>query len=598
MFPRALVLACVAPLLALAGCTQPAQQEITEVREPGSVARPAPAKATTEQRLGMSQSGGMAGHGGQQEGASEDPLAGITFHHDMPQGWEAVAKTDLRQVNLRMTATPEAECYFTLLPGGGGGLAANLNRWRGQMGLDPLTPEAIDALPKKQIFGQPGTFILIDGTFGGMGNTAPKENYRMYGLMLTHTDPESGREQGFFLKMTGPQAVLEGQEANFDLIASTLHAVAPGDAHDHGAAEGDAPAEGDGHVHTEGDGHDHAAAAPAEVKTAPAPADTGFTWTAPAGWENKEPGMMRVANLGITGQPDVECYLTELSGSAGGLDSNINRWQQQMNQPALTPEQIAALPKHPLIGGEASFVIIDGSYGGMSGAVVKENFRMYGLALMNETTSYFVKMTGPKDLLAAEEANFLAFAASLSKSAGAPAAATPAPEVAPMPETAAPAPVAAAENPHGVADPTPEGGFNPDALQWTAPEGWQLGPEKMMRAVTYIVGGVECYVTTLAGEGGGSVSNINRWANQMGNAPLDEAAIAALPKISVLGVESPLVEFSGSFTDMGGAAKPDYKLLGALAAKGGSTIFIKLTGPASEVDAQKANFTAFCASLN
>lgn len=597
MFPRALALACVALLLVLAGCSQPAQQEITEVREPGAVKRPAPTKASTEQRLGMSQSGGMAGHGGQQAGASEDPLAGITFHHDMPQGWEAVAKTDLRQVNLRMTETPEAECYFTLLPGGGGGLAANLNRWRGQMGLDPLTPEAIEALPKKQIFGQPATFILIDGTFGGMGNTAPKENYRMYGLMLTHTDPESGREQGFFLKMTGPQAVLESQEANFDLIASTMHAVAPGDDHSHGA-EGDAHAEGDGHVHTEGDGHDHAAEAPAEVKPAPAAADSGFTWTVPAGWENKEPGMMRVANLGIAGQPDVECYLTELSGSAGGLDSNINRWQQQMNQPALTPEQIAALPKHPLLGGEATFVTIDGSYGGMSGAVVKENFRMYGLALMSEATSYFVKMTGPKDLLAAEEANFLAFAASLSKSAEGAAPAAAAPEAAPMPEAAAPAPVAAAENPHGVADPTPDGGFNPNALQWTAPEGWTLGPEKMMRAVTYNVGGVECYVTTLAGEGGGAVSNINRWANQMGNAPLDEAAIAALPKVTVLGVESPLVEFAGSFTDMGGAAKPDYKLLGALAAKGGSTIFIKLTGPASEVDAQKANFIAFCASLH
>ena len=466
MFLRVFTLAMITPLLLISGCSQPAQQEITEVRESGSVARPAPAKATTEQRLGMSQSGGMAGHGGQESGASEDPLAGITFHHDMPQGWEAVAKTDLRQVNLRMTETPEAECYFTLLPGGGGGLAANLNRWRGQMGLDPLTPEAIEALPKKQIFGQPATFILIDGTFGGMGNTAPKENYRMYGLMLTHTDPESGREQGFFLKMTGPQAVLEGQEANFDLIASTMHAVAPGDDHNHGATEGDA--------HAEGDGHDHTAAAPAEVKPARAAADSGFTWTVPAGWENKEPGMMRVANLGITGQPDVECYLTELSGSAGGLDSNINRWQQQMGQPALTPEQIAALPKHPLLGGEASFVIIDGSYGGMSGAVVKENFRMYGLALMSQATSYFVKMTGPKDLLAAEEANFLAFAASLSKSAEGAAPAAAAPEAAPMPEAAAPAPVAAAENPHGVADPppkaasipTPSSGRRPKAGLW------------------------------------------------------------------------------------------------------------------------------------
>lgn len=600
MSPRLLLLACIVPFLFLAGCSQPAQQEITEVREPGSVKQPAPPKAGTKERLGMAQGGGMAGHGGGQEAASEDPLGGITFHHDMPEGWEAVAKTEMRQVNIRMTATPEVECYFTLLPGGGGGLDANLNRWRGQMGLDPLTPEAIAALPKKQLFGQPATFILIDGTFAGMGGSAPRENYRMYGLMLSHTDPESGREQGFFLKMTGPKAVLETQEATFDLIASTLHAVAPEAEHNHD------PETADSEAHTEGDGHDHGAAAPEADKIAAAPAEGGYTWTVPAGWENKEPGMMRVANLGISSQPDVECYLTELNGSAGGLESNLNRWQQQMNQPALTPEQIAALPKKPLLGGEASYITIDGTYGGMSGAVVKENFRMYGLALVNDTKSLFVKMTGPKDVLAAEEANFLAFAASLGN-APAPEAApeaapaeAPAPEAtpAPMPESAAPAPQAAAENPHGVADPTPAGGFNPDAIQWTAPEGWQQGPEKMMRVVTYTTGSAECYITTLAGEAGGALSNINRWAKQMGQTPLDEAAVAALPKIAVLGAESPLTEFAGSFTDMGGASKPDYKMLGALASAGGSTFFIKMVGPGSEIDAQKANFIAFCGSLH
>lgn len=589
MSPRQLFLAGILPLLILAGCSQSPQQQITEVREVAAAKRPAPPKTTLQERLGMAKGGGdMAAQGGQQ-GASEDPLGGLTFHHDMPEGWEAVAKTEMRQVNLHMIASPEVECYFTLLPGGGGGTAANLNRWRGQMGQDPLTPEAIEALPKKQLFRQPATFISIDGTFAGMGQSTPRENYRLYGLMLSHKDETSGREQGFFLKMTGPKAILEGQEANFDVIASSLHAVAAGDQHSHDTP-GEAP-------HAEGDGHDHGAAAPAS-ESASAP----YTWTTPAGWEVKAPGMMRVANLGITGQPEVECYLTELSGAAGGLESNINRWQKQMNQPELSAEQVAALPKKPLLGGDAAYVTIDGSYGGMSSAAAKENFRMYGLALVSDTQSLFVKMTGPKDVLAAEEANFLAFAASIAPAGSAPAeAAAPAPApdaAAPAPEAAAPAPQATADNPHGVPDPTPAGGFNPDNIQWTAPDGWQQGPEKMMRVVTYTVGGVECYITTLAGEAGGAASNINRWAKQMSQTPLDEAAIAALPKTAILGTEGPLVEFSGSFTDMGGASKPDYKLLGTLASAGGSTFFVKLTGPASEVDAQKANFIAFCGSLH
>lgn len=610
---RTTLIACLALLPWFASCSPPAQQTITEVREPGSVKRAAPPRAGTKERLGMSAQGGMSGHGGGGSMASDDdPLGGITFHHDMPAGWEALGTTDMRQVNLRMTATPEAECFFTLLPGGGGGLAANLNRWRGQMGLEPLSDEAIAALPTKNIFGQPGTFILIDGTFSGMGDMEPRPDYRMYGLMLTHKDEASGREQGFFLKMTGPRAVLEGQEGAFDLVASTLHAVAPGDdhTHDHGPGDGHDHAEGDGHdhgagdghKHFEGDGHDHSGDMPKTEPAAPAaPGDAKFSWTTPAGWENKPAGMMRAANLTITGQPEVECYLTELSGAAGGLESNINRWQQQMGQPALAPDQISALPKHPLLGGEASFVTIDGTFGGMSGAVANENFRMYGLALVKDDMSYFVKMTGPKDVLVAEEANFLAFAASL-QSGGAPSpapvevSAAPVPEPALMPE-AAPAETATVDNPHGMADPTPAGGFNPAGLQWTAPEGWHQGPEKMMRMVTYTVGDVECYVTSLSGEAGGAVSNINRWAAQMGLPALDEAAIAALPKITVLGTEGPLTEFAGTFTDMGGAPKADYKMLGTLASAGGSTFFVKLTGPAAEVDAQRDNFVAFCASL-
>lgn len=564
----------------LSACSQPARQEITDVREPGSVQRAAPPKADARQRLQM----GM-GTGNTADVAADDPLGGITFHHDMPAGWEAAEPTAMRQVNLRFKDSADVECYFTFLPGGGGGLHANINRWRKQMGLDDLSADAVAALPQKPIFGQSATFILIDGDYAGMGTEA-KADYRLYGLILTYTDPQSQEEQAFFLKMTGPREILETQEDAFDLIASSLHAVAPGDehTHDHGSDDHADHAGHEDHAdHGDHEGHaDHEkmAAAPTENVAG----GDGFVWTVPAGWETIEPTMMRQANLIVTGHDDVECYFTVLAGTGGGLEMNINRWQQQMGQPELSGEAIAALPKHTLLGGEATLVVIDGTFGGMGGSMQKENFRMYGLVRVESDRALFVKMTGPQAVLAAEEANFLAFSASIqSGSTTASAAATPAAQ--PM------------DNPHGIADPTPAGGFNPEGLTWTAPEGWQDGGERMMRVVTYEFGNSECYVTSLAGEAGGVNANINRWIDQMGQPALDETALAALPKIKVLGTEAPLVEVSGDFTGMSGEEKKAYKLFGTVVPVGDQTVFVKMIGPEPEVNAQKEQFIAFCASL-
>lgn len=578
--------------LILTACSQPARQEITDVREPGATKREAPPRLDARQRLGMRTVAANT----QQGGGADGPLGGITFHHDMPEGWEAVPKTSLRQVNLRMIDVPEAECYFTFLPGGGGGLEANLNRWRRQMGLEALSEEAIAALPTKPIFGRPATFIQIDGDFTGMGDD-PKPDYRMYGLVLNYTDPQSQQDQAFFLKMVGPKAVLAEQEDAFDLVASSIHAVAPGDEHTHDHDEGGDHAGHDhgededhtGHDHAPGEGHGDGDAMETAESTDSGGGASGYEWNVPEGWESLEPTSFRVANLTVSGHEDVECYLTVLGGTGGGLEMNINRWRQQMGQPDLSSDDIASLPKHTLLGEPATFVTIDGVFGGMRGETNKENFRMYGLARVDDTQAYFVKMTGPQAVLEAEKDKFLAFSASIREGGTAP--------------SAAPQPVAEAAdattppNPHGMEDPTPEGGFNPEGLTWEAPEGWQDGGERMMRVVTYEIGDVECYITSLAGPAGGVNANINRWVGQMGQPALDETALEALPRIPILESTAPMVEVSGDFTGMSGEERESYKLLGTVVPMGDQTVFVKMTGPEAEVNAQKDNFIDFCASI-
>jgi len=137
-------------------------------------------------------------------------------------------------------------------------------------------------------------------------------------------------------------------------------------------------------------------------------------------------------------------------------------------------------------------------------------------------------------------------------------------------------------------------------MHYTVPEGWETLPETPMRTVNLMAApNTECYVTVLAGTGGGLESNLNRWRGQMGLPELSGPEIAALAKRPLLDGEASYIDITGTFTGMGGIGeKPDYRMLGLALVSGNRAVFIKMTGPATEVEAQIANFNAFCDSLH
>lgn len=134
-----------------------------------------------------------------------------------PDGWTEQPASMMRDVNLAFGPDNEGECYVARLPGAGGGLVANVNRWRSQMGADPLTEAEINALPTKPLFGQPATFMSVDGDFSpGMGSSEVKKNQRLLGLILAS---DAG---AVFVKMTGPKNLVADQAAAFDVFTSSL----------------------------------------------------------------------------------------------------------------------------------------------------------------------------------------------------------------------------------------------------------------------------------------------------------------------------------------------------------------------------------------
>jgi hypothetical protein len=137
-------------------------------------------------------------------------------------------------------------------------------------------------------------------------------------------------------------------------------------------------------------------------------------------------------------------------------------------------------------------------------------------------------------------------------------------------------------------------------LVWQVPEGWREAPPRPVRIVTFHIGPddrTECYVSSLAGDGGGVRANIDRWRGQMGAKPTTTEEFAALESVRILGVDAPLVEVHGGYQGMNGEQIADATMLGAVAPLEGRMLFVKLVGPSAVVAAERDAFLAFCKSL-
>ncbi len=145
------------------------------------------------------------------------------FRWDTPGQWSESPPTSMRVANLTFGESGEGECYLTAMPGDGGGVEANLNRWRTQMGQPPLSETEIEKLPRKTLLMQPVPFIEIDGDFTPMGASEALKDYRMLGVILSFD------RFTLFVKMVGPRDVVESEEENFDTFCRSVRIVGTDD---------------------------------------------------------------------------------------------------------------------------------------------------------------------------------------------------------------------------------------------------------------------------------------------------------------------------------------------------------------------------------
>jgi hypothetical protein len=140
---------------------------------------------------------------------------------ETPSGWAQAERSQMRPVNLTFGANKEGECYLSLLPGGGGGSLANVNRWRKQMGQPEITEADLEKLPKRKLMGIDGTYVSIEGAYTSVGATEARPEHRMLGIVA------SMGEAGLFVKMVGPKALVEANTQAFEQFVTSLRLRMP-----------------------------------------------------------------------------------------------------------------------------------------------------------------------------------------------------------------------------------------------------------------------------------------------------------------------------------------------------------------------------------
>ena len=324
----------------------------------------------------------------------------------------------------------------------------------------------------------------------------------------------------------------------------------------------------------------------------PKPDNSGLPqlkYALPAGWLEKTPTELRVASFGITEngrQADVS--VIPLGGMAGGDGANVNRWRGQVGQNPLAEEELLKLAEKAEIAGQpVDLYDIAGTSPGNG-----EESRILATILHRDDLVWFFKVTGDAGLVEKNKAAFIAFLKSVEFGAAAPTSAPSPMDMGQLPPAhpAIPgmtmpgsAPVSAAEV-----------GSKP---VWTIPAGWQEGPLAQFLIAKYVITGAgetkaEVNISSLSGDGGGLLANINRWRAQLGQPPATEADLAQLPTIDASGGKATLVDISGTNPRSGKSAQ----LVGLVLPRGGETWFYKLMGDAEVVAQQKDALVKFVQS--
>jgi hypothetical protein len=311
---------------------------------------------------------------------SENSPAQPQLQWTLPAGWTEAAPAEMSIASFKVSGQNGAEAEVTVvpLPGLAGGDNANVNRWRGQVGLPAATPDEFQKMGEAvQVGDQPATLYDI----AGQGSSSAK---RILGVIQQRNGTT------WFFKMVGDAELVEQQKPEFTAFLKSLTFM----------ADATPAALPPGHPSI-GGGDANAPMMATDAAGAGKPA-----WTVPADWQEVPASQFLLAEYSIadTNGAKAEVNVAELSGNGGGVLANVNRWRGQIG---LDPVDETGLAKvtttMDITGGQATLVDLTGTDAN------GQPTRLVAVIVPMGNQTWFYKLMGDEKIVDREKDAFTKF---------------------------------------------------------------------------------------------------------------------------------------------------------------------------------------------
>ncbi len=306
----------------------------------------------------------------QDASAPQSTAASPGISWTVPQGWTDQGASGMRAGSFAATGPngDKVDISVIALQSWTGQELGNVNRWRGQVGLAPISDAE---LPKEttqlQIAGHPA--FLFD-----MAGTPPGDQKSTRIIVAVLPLPAVA----WYFKMTGADAPVAEQKPAF---LEFLKSVTFGQ----GAAPG------------------NMASAPPETAMGEGSAANLPQWTVPENWKQEAPKQMQEARFSAPGPDNTEAEVSfaVLGGTGGGVLANVNRWRRQLG---MEPVDQAGLGKIT-----AALDVPAGIATLVDMTAEAKQTRIVAAIVPRGNATWFFRLSGPSSAVETQKAAFVKF---------------------------------------------------------------------------------------------------------------------------------------------------------------------------------------------
>ncbi len=296
-----------------------------------------------------------------------------------PPGWTSVKPSEMRVASFKVAGANGKTADVSIVPlaGTGGGDFANVNRWRGQVGLPDTSDDELQKTAENVgAAGQSAQLFDIAGQDKDSG--APT---RIIGV-IQHRD-----ETSWFYKMTGDADLVEQQKPAFITFLKSLSFGSE-------SAQAEAPP-----------ANPDASSMSAPVATITSTQSTQGqpNWQVPPGWQSVAAGQFLVAKFMVKSDNGAaaDVNVSSSSGDGGGLGPNVNRWRSQIGLPPVDefPTTTFEVP-----GGQGQLVDMSGT-----NTETSKPAQIIAAVVTIPGQTWFYKLMGDPSIVAAQKGAFTQF---------------------------------------------------------------------------------------------------------------------------------------------------------------------------------------------